>query len=440
MKRILSLTLSFLLLSGLISYAQVNKAELNLPEVPATPYAGLENAYSFDTPALTPAPRGYEAVYVSHYSRHGSRYAYSGNFLNEPYEIFVRAEQEDNLTDEGREMLRRLRSVKEDCTLRLGELTDLGWLQQQRLGREMFSNFPTAFKGHPDVLACASGSIRSILSMSAFCLGLQQKDPKLYIREAQGSLYYGATSPNDRKNVNKTRRAAPPALPFQEDENASLDNFFGRNVDFMAVLERLFPDVDKACRGRSRRWIVWDIWMTGSNMVNHKGEDLLYIFTPEQLEGLWRVDNYHRFLTYYPYQSGVSQIVEDILADLSEAADSGKRGAKLRFGHDHCVMPMLMILDVEGYGRIPSSPEEVEEFFHTYDTPMASNFQFVLYQPKGGKKGEILVKIVYNGREVHLPVETDNFPYYPWSALKAHIQTRLDRLPVQCGPDGTPLQ
>ena len=39
--------------------------------------SGLERAVEWRPKVLTPAPRGYEAVFVEHYGRHGSRYAYS---------------------------------------------------------------------------------------------------------------------------------------------------------------------------------------------------------------------------------------------------------------------------------------------------------------------------------------------------------------------------
>ena len=41
--------------------------------------SGLDCIYDFSKKHLTPAPKGYEAVYIGHYGRHGSRYAYSGD-------------------------------------------------------------------------------------------------------------------------------------------------------------------------------------------------------------------------------------------------------------------------------------------------------------------------------------------------------------------------
>ena len=39
--------------------------------------AGMEGPHRFDSPAPTPAPKGYTPFYISHYGRHGSRYAWN---------------------------------------------------------------------------------------------------------------------------------------------------------------------------------------------------------------------------------------------------------------------------------------------------------------------------------------------------------------------------
>ena len=41
--------------------------------------SGLDCLYDLSPKVSTPVPKGYEAVYISHYGRHGSRYAYTGD-------------------------------------------------------------------------------------------------------------------------------------------------------------------------------------------------------------------------------------------------------------------------------------------------------------------------------------------------------------------------
>ena len=40
---------------------------------------GVYFMYPFDTPSATPAPKGYEPFYISHYGRHGARYILSND-------------------------------------------------------------------------------------------------------------------------------------------------------------------------------------------------------------------------------------------------------------------------------------------------------------------------------------------------------------------------
>ena len=51
--------------------------------------------------ALTPAPKGYKAFYISHYGRHGARYAWQSDMYSSLNEVFSTQEKEGNLTEQG---------------------------------------------------------------------------------------------------------------------------------------------------------------------------------------------------------------------------------------------------------------------------------------------------------------------------------------------------
>ena len=46
--------------------------------------------------------------------------------------------------------------------------------------------------------------------------------------------------------------------------------------------------------------------------------------------------------------------------------------------------------------------------------------QIVFYKKKAKTDGDILVKFLLNEQEVHVPVETDSFPYYKWDDVRAY--------------------
>lgn len=68
---------------------------------------GVYYAYTYDNPARTPAPEGYEPFYISHYGRHGSRWLLRASEYTEVLETFGKAAREGALSEFGQDVLRR---------------------------------------------------------------------------------------------------------------------------------------------------------------------------------------------------------------------------------------------------------------------------------------------------------------------------------------------
>ena len=109
MKR--TLTMTILMVLALTAAAQgvslqgkqqaqgVNALEL-LKADPRRSY-GTDFPYSFDVPALTKAPKGYTPFYISHYSRHGSRYYWNDQLYQQLDTLLKTAHRRGQLTAEG---------------------------------------------------------------------------------------------------------------------------------------------------------------------------------------------------------------------------------------------------------------------------------------------------------------------------------------------------
>ncbi|MBR5056235.1 MAG: hypothetical protein IKX03_03455, partial [Bacteroidales bacterium] len=109
-------------------------------------------------------------------------------------------------------------------------------------------------------------------------------------------------------------------------------------------------------------------------------------------------------------------------ADAAISPDS-KRAADLRFGHDTGILPLAGIMGLEGPGdRIPL--EKVNALWQSFENiPMGSNLQMIFYQ---NRKGEVLVKFLYNEKEMNIPALTPvSGPYYRWSDAKAYFLKRI---------------
>ena len=330
--------------------------------------SGLDCLLDLSPKALTPIPKGYEAVYISHYGRHGSRYAYTGD----AYSIIL------NMLAE------------------VGDLTEIGWNQHQEIARTMVKNYPTVFGKGSSVDACSSPSVRSIMSMSSCCAALSRLAPETSVYEHQGIMDVQATRPNQGSNPFKYQ-GPEEVFPYPE----SSERFFLRHFpNYKDVLARFFKNPDKALGQR--------------NPYN--------VFFPT----LWETDNYERFREYHAYRTPCSSIVDDMVEKASQRLAAGSRGADLRYGHDHVVMALELIMDLDGFDRAPAHQDDLVYWFQTFRSPMAANIQFIFFNPKKGKSGDTLVKVLLNGEEAHLG-DLEGFPYYRWNDVKAYLKARTDQ-------------
>lgn len=420
MKRILYLTLLLLCLSIAAGAQRSGVREEVLSDW--TLASGLDCVLPWTYNAGTPAPKGYEAVYISHYGRHGSRYAYTEKAYTDILNILAEGQHQGNLTRKGEALLADLLPFWEKVRYRVGELVPLGWEQQGRIAANMVKAFPTVFGKGSEVDACSSAAVRSILSMSSCCATLSREAPKASVYEHQGIMDIQATRPN---RSNPFAYFGPKdRFPYKEDPEAF---FYRRFPGYKDVLARLFKDTDKCLGDRNPFDVFFNLYMFVGGMNSLPADVRLNvdgIFTREEFATMWEVDNYERYREYRPYRTSCCSIIDDMVAKADERLASGKRGADLRFGHDHVVMPLLMIMDIDGIGTEASVPDSVAFFFQTFRSPMAANIQLVFFAPKKGK-GDVLVKVLLNQEEVSLgKLAKDQGPYYKWADLKDYLAER----------------
>jgi len=401
---------------------------------PDNKYRGLDNIYDFSVSVdKSVVPEGYEPFYISHYGRHGSRYAYKNDFYDEPEILFSTAAKEGNLTAFGKKMAERFEKAYPDFHANMGLITDKGRQQQKMLARRMYESFPEVFPHCADVLAVSSSSMRSVISMASFCTGLAGFDSSLNIKLEQSRNQLCCTHPRDVKNVRNVNRTPAPELPVAMQE--TMYDFFTRTLDCEAVLSRLFKNPEKALKaleGRERNdgpvlnnrctpaSVVWSLWVFAAGTASlDSGIDFDDLFTPEEWITFWKADCYLRFREYYKYLDECCQVVEDIWKDCAAQVDCGGRGAKLRFGHDHVLLPVLSLLKIDHFADIPASPEDSYRTYPTWKVPMAANLQFVLYR---NASNDVLVRILLNEEDVRLCT---------WAEFEKQCQDALAAFPKE---------
>lgn len=428
LRTLISLLLAAVLGSGIV-YAQVSPlAQTDIRErVGASRMlaAGLDRTYDTTAKSLTPAPKGYKATYISHYGRHGSRYAYTPKTYVIPMDLLREGAAAGNLTEYGQNLLAQMEAFWKEGQYKVGDLTPAGWKQHKWIAANMVRSFPDAFKAGSRVNAASSESTRSIISMASCCASISREAPKAEVCAHTGTMDIQATRPNMGRNP-FAYTGPSMAFPYAESSEA----FFLRKFpQYQDVLGRLFKDPSVCLGDRKAYDVFFYLYMLVAGMNSIPPEerlDLDPLLTDEEFAILWETDNYERFREYYPYQTTCSSIVDDIMAKADARLASGSTGADLRFGHDHVMMSLLMIMNINGAGIVPASADELAYYFRTTDSPMATNLQFVFYTPKCKKRGgATLVKLLLNGEEAVLGnLKPFDGPYYEWPAVKEYLSKR----------------
>ena len=71
----------------------------NGPQSLITEYGGVYSPYKVKASSLTPVPKGYSPFYISHVSRHGSRYPVEWSYVNNALQILETSNRHGVLTN-----------------------------------------------------------------------------------------------------------------------------------------------------------------------------------------------------------------------------------------------------------------------------------------------------------------------------------------------------
>ena len=375
--------------------------------------AGVEGPYRFDAAPLTAAPKGYTPFYISHYGRHGSRYAWSTSTYTLVKKVLDAAAEAGSLTPRGEQLRKDFTEFYEVPLMNTGDLTDLGRIQHAEIAKVMCEDFPEIFKDGGNFLARSSTSQRAIVSMNAFTVSLQKQVPKANI--VMNSLHTNLLVTNPT--------AAPKEIAeFYEGEiivPESTTDFRNRMTDYDAIFSTLFTDRSFLEELGGRFEFVYQLYTLWCGYRYYcDGDWLEGIFTDDQLLAEWESENYLQYIGHTRNRYRMIPIVRDIITCADEAIATGNYQGHFRFGHDTVFNALCPLLNVNGEGFQPDKAEDVKYWFQNYNTSKAANLQFVFYRSK--KNPDILFKLLRNGSEVTLPqIQPVIGPYYKWDDFKA---------------------
>ena len=378
--------------------------------------SGCEGPYRFDEAVQTPAPKGFKPFYISHYGRHGSRYAWNSATYTVIQKVLETAASVGALTPRGEQLFADFTAFYEVPLMNTGDLVELGAQQHKEIARIMAQSFPEVFADGGMVSAMSSTSQRAIVSMNAFCVSLQKYAPKVDIEGNSLHTNMLIVNPNSAPREIRQQRVGKVELP------ETLDEFRTRKYVYEDVLDRLFTDRGFLEEMGGKTQFLSELAALWRGYHNYCDSDWMEdIFTQEEALAYWEVDNYDCYVGHGGQRYQQMPLVLDIVDRADEAIAGSGYAAHLRFGHDTVVNAVCPLLNINGCGYMPDKADDVKYWFQNYDTPMAANIQFILYRSK--KDARILFKLLRNGQEATLPQLTPvSGPYYDWNDFRAWVR------------------
>ncbi len=386
-------------------------------------------AYPGPQKQLTPAPAGYKPYYISHYGRHGSRYLIGANDYDRPYNALKKLADAGMLTEKGLEVFDKVGQIREEARGRDGELTKLGAEQHRAIAKRMYERFPEVFKGKTNIDAKSTQVIRCILSMENALLQFSTMNPELNITHdaSRHDMYYM----NQKDSVLTSLKGK--GSKSQEFHEFSKKHRTGQRVADLLFKDKEFLEKNKI----DGRRLVEKIFELASNIqsteLRHKFQ-MYDLFNEDEVYDFWAGSNAWWYVNYgsSPLSGGVQgysqrNLVRKIISEADSCLALPHPGATLRYGHDTMVMPLVCLLNINGYGKqMPLEDLDKNGWLNYRIFPMACNVQFIFYH-KNDQDKDVIFKILHNEDEAQLPdLKPVQGCYYKWSDFKEYFLKKIN--------------
>ncbi len=410
-------------------------------------FAGSVYAYEAPTEPLTPAPKGFKPVYLTHFGRHGSRYLDNASNYDRPYNILKEADDAGALTDFGKDVLRRVEIIRAEADQRAGDLTQKGMQQHRDIARRMVENYPELFTNDKVIMARSTTSHRVLVSEYSALMQILRMRPKIKF-DYDSSNHDEPWMYTEDKGVSAHKRKI----------NAAVQEFNQRHTHPERLMKALFKDPGyiRTTGGRDQSVSLYSSLYDLASYVqgSDPGVELNDVFTYDEWYDLFLMNN----MRWYS-QAGYSPLTDNVIPyghcatlqnfiDLADEALAGNGvSVMLRYGHEVTLMSFFSLLDLNGSGYSTDDLESVADHWVAYDLAcMGGNVQWVFFRDK---KGNVIVKFLMNEVEATLPESVPFYkdakgkefkPYYRWEDVRKFYQDKIDYWEDYKAHDDTPVE
>ena len=377
----------------------------------------------------TPAPDGKKPFYINHYACPSSYYIEKEESYDDPLEIFVRADSLGKLTPLGKDVLHRLDVIHNDAHNRTGEMTRKGAAQSRGTMKLLFERFPDAFteKGYYSLRSVVQNHCIMTMIESAAQLSYMKRPLQLRTRVSHQEMPF--MNPQDRD------------LTDDRIDSLTLERFTrfaSLNTDDSRLMSSLFNDQNYVVSNFEPSALSRMLYRVAGSIQHTElaGKVSLYdIFTPEEIHRIWRRQNAWNYINYGACKlNGARQpyLQRAVLRNMIHMGDSMLKRynplAHIRYTNENVVMSLACLMELNNCGIVTDNLDSLEHMgWADYKiAPLGGSIVMIHYR-KDRNDQDVLIKVLLNGRETRLPIDTDCAPYYHWNDVKRYYLRKLYR-------------
>ena len=393
--------------------------------------AGMHYALTLHEAHDTPPPAGKRPFYINHYGCPSAYYLERPEYYDDPYRTLLRADSLGKLTEMGKRALHKVAQLRREARDRTGELTETGKLQAKELARQLAQRLPEMFTDSTFV------DVRSIVQNH--CL----------LTSGEAALQMSFTHQPLGMKISASHRSQPWMNPQDKRLEALRDDTtaMARYNEFAArwapdnthLMTTLFNDaeyaksVDAATLSRQ----LFDLAGCTQYIEEMRSKETAFslydVFEQEDLHRHWMRRNAWAYIRYggctlngghQPY------IQRKPLWNLIHQCDSVMTldypVVHLRYTHETTVMSLICLLELNGFGLRTGQLDSLEAlgWVDYRIAPMGGSMMMIHYRTDKDDT-DPLVRVLLNGQEARLPIESDLAPYYHWVDVKRYYLRKL---------------
>ena len=380
-------------------------------------------------PKDTPAPEGKKPFYINHYGCPGSYYRETTALYEEPYQVFAKADSLGKLTKLGHEVKMRLELLRRDAKDRTGELTSKGALQSRELMRQMVLRFPDMFTSKGYYSGRSIVENHCILTVEEAMVQLSSMVQPLQMNVTASHRENVFMNPQDKK-LEEQR--------WDSLTRAHYERFLALNSGNARLMESLFTDqnfvittIDPEVLSRQLFVLAGSIQHTDlSGAIS-----LFDLFTPVEIQSHWKKLNAKNYIDNgaCTLNGGTQPFMQrTVLRNMIHMGDSALKRYNpmfhLRYTHENVVLALACLMELDNCGLQTDNLDGLGDlgWVNYRIAPLGGSIEMIHYRSERGDP-DVLVKVLLNGHEARLPIETDCAPYYHWQDVKRYYLRKLYR-------------